>query len=217
MKGLKLIPGWRNVKTAVAVMICFVIFLPWWGGAASDSRTLGPFYACIAAIICMQGSVEASVKQGLSRLLGTLVGGLVGLAGVSLTLVSPNYVVTTLIFGLCVMAAIYICTILHQPKACSIAAVVCCAVILSHSGEDRYFYTVARMAETAVGIVVAVAVNRVLPSPQRREELEQAITEQVKRELETEPLDELERREKECVDELQQTCSEGNENEDKPK
>ena len=35
--------------------------------------------------------------------------------------------------------------------------------MLSHSGQERYFYTVARMLETAVGILVAMAVNHVLP------------------------------------------------------
>lgn len=161
------LPGWRTIKTAVAAVICFLIFLPWWGSTqpASDGvlDRIGPFYACIAAVICMQGSVEASVKQGLSRLFGTLVGGLVGLGAVSVTMRAQSGAVLTLVFGLGVLLTIYLCNLARQSKACSIAAVVCCAIMLSHSGEGRYFYTIARMGETAVGIVVAVAVNKVLP------------------------------------------------------
>ena len=161
------LPGWRTIKTAIAVTLCFLVFLPWWGYSAVETSNkleqIGPFYACIAAIICMQGSVSASVKQGLSRLLGTLVGGLLGLIAVSLTMNSDSWALLTIVFGVSVMLSIYLCVLLRQPKACSIAAVVCCAIMLSHSGEGRYFYTVARMGETAVGIVVAVAVNHILP------------------------------------------------------
>ena len=207
MKGKLPIPGWRNVKTAVAVMVCFVIFLPWWGYSPVSSGgpldQVGPFYACVASIICMQSSVEASVKQGLSRLLGTLVGGLTGLLAVSVTMNAPNYGITTLVFGLCVMATIYICSLLHQPKACSIAAIVCCAVMLSHSGEERYFYTLIRMAETAVGIVVAVLVNRILPTPKQRSTLERMIEQEVQQELEQRSQTDLEQMEKDLEAELQ--------------
>lgn len=167
MSGKIPLPGWRTIKTAIAVTLCFLIFLPWWGYSAVETSNkleqIGPFYACIAAIICMQGSVSASVKQGLSRLLGTLVGGLIGLGAVSLTMRSESWIFLTIVFGISVMLSIYLCVLARQPKACSIAAVVCCAIMLSHSGEGRYFYTVARMGETAVGIIVAVVINHVLP------------------------------------------------------
>ncbi|MEG1857555.1 MAG: FUSC family protein, partial [Pseudoflavonifractor sp.] len=75
--------GMRIVKTAMAVMICFFIFLPFWVrtplGVNDPLREVGPFYACIAAIICMQSSVEQSVRQGVSRVIGTILGGVVGI------------------------------------------------------------------------------------------------------------------------------------------
>ena len=61
------------------------------------------------------------------------------------------------------LACIYLCNVLNRPSACAISAIVCCSIMLSHSGQERYFYTVARMLETAVGILVAMAVNHVLP------------------------------------------------------
>lgn len=169
----RFLPGWRTIKTAVAVMISFAVFLPWWdyslaqpGGPLQD---LGPFYACIAAVICMQTSVQASVAQGLSRLLGTLLGGLTGLAAVLLNNRLPGPVASMVLFGLFVSLTIWLCSLLRQPGACSIAAIVCCAVMFSHSGGamDALFYTIARMLETTVGILVAVAVNRILPTPKQ--------------------------------------------------
>lgn len=166
------LPGMRTIKTAIAVMACLLIFLPLSGegseGASRFIDQLGPFYACIAAIVCMQGSVGETWKQGLSRLLGTLVGGLLGLACVSVTTYWDHPVVLILVCGLGVTLAIYICNVLKQPKACALSAIVCCSIMLSHSGEARYLYTVTRMAETAIGIIVAMAVNQLLPN-QRKE------------------------------------------------
>ena len=167
----RLLPGWRTIKTAVAVMISFAVFLPWWDWSQAQPggplQELGPFYACIAAVICMETSVHASVARGLSRIVGTLVGGGTGLLAVLLNNRFPGPLASTVIFGFFVSVAIWLCSLMRQPGACSIAAVVCCAVMFSHSGSgmEAVFYTVARMLETAVGIVVAVAVNRILPTP----------------------------------------------------
>lgn len=167
------LPGWRTIKTAVAVMISFAIFLPWWDYSLAQPsgplQQLGPFYACIAAIICMQTSVQASVAQGLSRLLGTLMGGVTGLLAVLLNNRLPGPVASMVIFGLFVSLTIWLCSLFRQPGACSIAAIVCCAVMFSHSdgAMDALFYTIARMLETSVGILVAVAVNRALPTPKQ--------------------------------------------------
>ena len=164
------LPGMRTIKTAVAVMISLVIFLPMEALSTAEGTNfidqLGPFYACIAAIVCMQSSVGATWKQGVSRLLGTLIGGLVGLVCVSITTYWSHPVVLVLVCGAGTLASIYICNVLKRPSACALSAIVCCSIMLSHSGQERYFYTIARMLETAVGILVAMAVNHVLPGKQ---------------------------------------------------
>lgn len=160
--------GMRNLKTAVAVMICYVIFIPIRGmGPANISDNvldlIGPFYACIAAIICMQSSVEHSLQQGISRIISTVVGGLVGLAVLSLGMVAGSDLLTLIMLGASVVFIIWLCNLIGRPAACSTGCIVCCAVILSHSGAERYFYTLARIGETVVGILVAVAANHFLP------------------------------------------------------
>ena len=157
----------RTIKTTVAVMLSLAIFLPLEAlGTAEGTRfidPLGPFYACIASIVCMQSSVGATWKQGVSRLLGTLIGGVLGLLCVSVTTYWGHPVVLVLVCGVGTLACSYLCNVLNRPSACAISAIVCCSIMLSHSGQERYFYTVARMLETAVGILVAMAVNHVLP------------------------------------------------------
>ncbi len=161
------LPGMRTLKTMVAVAVCFLIFLPFWAAEAGSEDNIldhvGPFYACIAAIVCMQDSVERSVRQGISRLIGTGIGGSVGIVILWISGERSNPFLFGGLLAVGVMTTIWICDLLQKPAACSIGGVVCCAVLLSHGGAERYFYLLTRMGETAVGILVGVAVNRLLP------------------------------------------------------
>lgn len=165
--------GMRAVKTTVAVMVCFFLFLPFWVytpvGENDPLAQIGPFYACIAAIICMQSSVEQTVRQGVSRVIGTCIGGLVGLGVLLLDDLIANAVATGFIMGGGVLLTLWLCNLIKRPAACSIGCIVVCVVMLNHSGPDRYLYTLFRVAETLVGILVAVGVNRLLPDRRRPE------------------------------------------------
>lgn len=161
--------GMRTAKTALAVFICFLLFLPFWiqesPGGHDPRKDIGPFYACIAAIICMQGSVEQTVHHGISRVIGTGIGGLVGLACLLVDDRISWPVVTGVLMGGGVVLTLWLCTLIKRPAACSIGGVVLCVVMLNHGGPERYLYTLFRVLETIVGIVVAALVNRALPGP----------------------------------------------------
>lgn len=58
--------GSRNIKTGLSVLIC-LIFWP------------NSLFAAIAAVICVQSTIENSLKIGLNRLIGTLLGGVLSL------------------------------------------------------------------------------------------------------------------------------------------
>jgi uncharacterized membrane protein YgaE (UPF0421/DUF939 family) len=161
--------GMRTIKTAVAVVISFFIFFPFWGNSELHLGTLaieiGPFYACIAAVICMQSSVEQSVKSGGARMIGTLIGGGVGLLVLTVDAAAGNKILFALLLGLGIILTIWLCNLIQQPASCAIACIVCCCIMLSHSGQERYLFTLARISETFVGILVALAVNHLLLSP----------------------------------------------------
>lgn len=168
--------GMRMVKTAVAVVICFFLFLPFWVrtpvGEYDPLKEIGPFYACIAAIICMQSSIKQSVHQGMSRIIGTCIGGGVGLAVLLLDDAVGQPVVTGLMMGGGIILTLWLCNLVQRPAACSIGCVVVCVVMLNHGGPERYLYTLFRILETMVGIGVTVLVNRWLPDRRAKQQEE---------------------------------------------
>lgn len=159
--------GMRTIKTAVAVVLSYLVFVPfqlWMPGVyAVLAGQGGAFYACIAAVICMQGSVDKTVHQGISRLIGTAIGGCMGLLILTTdTLLShPWFLALTL--GAGTVAVIWLCNLIGRPAACSIGVVVLCVILFNHAGPERYLYALTRMLVTAIGVLIAIAVNRALP------------------------------------------------------
>lgn len=165
--------GMRAVKTAVAVFACFLVFLPFWSYVPSGPedllRQVAPINACIAAIICMQSSVEESVSQGLYRVIGTVLGGAVGLVCLLLSNLIGNRLMTGVLLGLGTVITLWICKLIKRPEACAMGCVVLCAIMLTNDGANGYLYIPFRILENLVGVLVAVAVNHVLPNHHREE------------------------------------------------
>lgn len=170
MKHL-LIPhvGMRTVKTAVAVTLSYLIFVPF-GLLYNESYPgvlgyVGPLYACIAGVVCMQSSVGQTLESGMSRFLGVMIGGALGILLLLLEPIMEIRLLKALLLGLTCVAGIWICMLLKRPAACAMACIVPCVMVISGNvhGIDRYYYAAARLAETVVGVAVALAVNRLLP------------------------------------------------------
>lgn len=165
--------GMRTIKTAVAVVLSYLVFLPI--GLLNPQQSGGagamvPFYACIAAVICMQSSVRQTLHQGISRLLGTAIGGVLGLLVLIMDQLLSYPLILALMLGVGTVASIWLCNLIKRPAACSISVVVLCVILFNHSGPDRYIYALNRMFETGVGAVMAVVVNRALPDHREEEE-----------------------------------------------
>ena len=145
--------GMRTVKTAVAVTVSYLIFAPV-GLLYNESYPgvlgyIGPLYACIASIVCMQNTVEQTLQSGLSRFLGVLIGAVLGLFLLVIEPFLRHWALTALMLGLVCVAGIWVGTLLKWPSACGMACIV-------PSG-------IARVVETLTGVGVALIVNAVLP------------------------------------------------------
>jgi uncharacterized membrane protein YgaE (UPF0421/DUF939 family) len=142
--------GLRNIKTALAVSLCILLF------QLLDRPY--PFYACIAAVICMQRSVVHSLRVGRDRMIGTILGGLVGL-GVYLAM-GPSWYAT----GLGIVAVITLCNRFGKQGSVTIACIVLIAITTNLKEVTAAVYAANRVLDTLIGIVVAVGINRWIPS-----------------------------------------------------
>ena len=168
--------GMRIIKTAVAVMLAYGIFLPF--GLMYDMETyhgvlgqMGPLYACIACIVCMQSTLGQTVQSGVSRLIGVAIGGVLGVATLLLGDRLDNGLLVLPILGVLCVAGMWISLLIQRPAACVMACIVPCVILITGvTGVDRYYYAAARIIETVIGVCVAMLVNKLLPD--HREEHE---------------------------------------------
>ncbi len=144
--------GMRNVKTALSVLICIILL-----------RMLGrsfPFYACIASAICLQDTVKNSFKMGSQRMIGTIIGGVVGIALASLEEAFKLAAFTPILTAIAIVLVIYICTVIKKPGSVSISCIVLLAIMTNLRDTTPILYGLNRMFDTAVGIVIAILVNK---------------------------------------------------------
>ncbi len=143
--------GMRNVKTALSVLICILLFQLFNIGS--------PFYAAVAAIISMQSSVADSFKTGKYRMLGTFLGALVGLIFALIGRGNP------FLISLGIMIIIYISNLLKWNKSISIAGVVFISIMINMNGGSPFAYSFNRLVDTLIGITVAVLINYFISPP----------------------------------------------------
>lgn len=155
MKKNKYIPGMRNIKTAVSIFIDLIIF-----------ELLGfenAFYACIASVVCMQPSVEETVKAGKSRLIGTSIAAVIGLIAFYIADKIPYPNAYILLIPIGVIILIQVCNLLKCSSSVSIACIVFISILTSHRLSDNITtYPITRIVETFIGIIVATIVNKFL-------------------------------------------------------
>lgn len=154
-------PGFRNIKTALAVLICVASYeLIDRGGTAM---------AAIAAIICMQDSVEKSIQSGKDRVMGTALGGLFGIVFESLGLFQGSSAVRFASIFIGVVIFIYICNCLKKNENIVIGLVVFIVIAIDSEMDAPFLYSLNRALDTIVGIVVAILVNQFLfrPKPEQ--------------------------------------------------
>ena len=151
--------GMRIVKSALAVFICFCIYL---------LRGTGmPFYSAIAAILCMQQDVKTSWKVGLNRAIGTLVGGTAGM--LVLVLIQELGLGETSVWRYAIVSVVivplmYITVLVHKTTATDITCVVFLSIAISHGMDVApIVFAVNRVIDTFIGIGVAMLVNLIPP------------------------------------------------------
>jgi uncharacterized membrane protein YgaE (UPF0421/DUF939 family) len=153
------IVGMRTVKTAICVLICLLVdFL--------FTRQIS-VYSSIVAIVCMQSTIENTLKTSVNRIVGTAIGGGFGLLMLLLTHFDQLYYSYLIVIPLGIIVSIYLCNLIKMPGSSVICAIVFITVTASPlmpfsglGGNNPYTVALFRITDTLVGIVVATLVNR---------------------------------------------------------
>lgn len=147
--------GGRIWKTVLAVFLCFF----------SDAfRSNGqPFYAAIAAILCIQKNQQNSINAAKDREIATIIGGSCGM--LFLLFEKSIYHIEIELLRYAILSFLLIPIIklslwLHQEKGTFLMCVVFLCITVTHSGDSSPFeFAFSRIVDTTIGIVIALLVN----------------------------------------------------------
>ena len=150
--------GMRNVKTAAAAALCAFIYL------LIDRN---PTFACIGAIFGTGKDIPHSWLNGGNRLFGTIIGGLLGMGLFSIYIIfypqgGFHFLMLPLLFVgviLLILASQYF----NWPGAIHPGGVMLCILLFNQPVDTYVAYSLDRILDTAVGVVVALFLNVLLP------------------------------------------------------
>ena len=156
--------GMRIIKTGICVFFCLVL-----------NYLFSPQVALIsslAAIVAMQSSLQNTLKTGVARMIGTAIGGGAALAMLPLAEGVNTEWLYIIIMPLGMILIIYVCVLLGVPQSASICAFVYIAVLIvpfnPNSRGNAYLQGIQRIADTAVGVLIALLVNRFIAPPKNK-------------------------------------------------
>lgn len=174
------------IRATIGVFICCLLY------EFFDIGTGIPFYAGIATVICLQSEIKSTVRVGLNRTIGTLLGGFTGMGILYLT---HNYYILgqpILRYGLitlCIIPLMYIANIIRKVrvpigwdetslfpgtkvfidflKKSTLTNITCIAflsVTITHGGDVSITeFATNRIMDTLIGVAVSFFIN-LIPS-----------------------------------------------------
>ena len=149
--------GQRNIKTALAATLCALLYFPF---------ERNPTFACIGAIFGLGNSMDNSRLNGGNRFFGTLIGGLIGMVLFRIYLIfQPDGKHSLLLVPLVFIGTVLLILLCQKFRVGGVqpGGVVLC-ILLFNTPVDTYIsYAVNRIFDTAVGVLLALAVNWLLP------------------------------------------------------
>lgn len=158
-KKFRIMPiGLRMVKTAMAVLICLIIYI------LRGQKGI-PFYSAIAAIFCMETYIENSKSNAKSRTFGTFNGAFWG----CIVLVMNTYILKDIpilwkyiFISASVIPVIYTAVLLKKQEVSFFSGVVFLSITVNHlSDSNPYLFVFNRVLDTLIGVGVSIIVNQI--------------------------------------------------------
>lgn len=143
--------GMRTIKTGLGIYLSILL---------SPLIVKTPLYAAIACMMSIQTSVKGSVVKGLSRIKGTILGGIIGYL-VTYFLMPNN----AIICALGAILTIYLCLYLKMKDEVSIATVTFLSINLGAIGPNLIDHSIQRVIDNSVGVFIGICINYFLARP----------------------------------------------------
>ena len=150
--------GMRSIKTALSATLCALLYTPF---------NRNPTFACIGAIFGMGSDMGSSWLNGGNRLFGTIFGGILGMILFWGYIQfypngdNSNGLLVCLFIGIILL--ILVAQFFKWPGAVQPGGVVLC-IILFNTPVDTYIaYSLNRMFDTGVGVVISLLINLIFP------------------------------------------------------
>ena len=119
--------GMRTIKTGIRIFLAILL---------SPLVVQTPLYAAIACFMSIQTSVKGSIVKGLSRIKGTILGGIIGYLFTYFLM--PN---NAFICAIGAVITIYLCTYLNMKDEAAIATVTFLSINLGTIETNLSFYS----------------------------------------------------------------------------
>lgn len=149
--------GLRIIKSAIAVFICFIIYIVRGEGL--------PFYSTIAAIMCMQPGISNTRKASRNRIMGTFVGGIFGMILLVFErkyMTGAREIYRFILISIAIIPVIYTSILLEHKQASHTSCVVFLSIVVNHATDvSPYSFTISRIIDTLIGVIVAIGINGV--------------------------------------------------------
>src|SRR5271165_5814127 len=134
-------------KTALAAALC------WW--LALRFGLHDGYWGSISAIIVLQSNVGSTVTASRDRILGTMIGAVLGFSFSLFGTLPWNYV-------LAVLSAVIVCGLLGLRSSSRLAGVTITIIMLVQKTGPRWSLALDRVMEVVLGIVVALVVTTLI-------------------------------------------------------
>ena len=148
--------GMRIIKTVVAVFL---------SGVLAFLRDKSALYSMFAALFCVQKSAGKTIESSINRVLGTLIGGVVGVLTVySMDTLNILHIdlLRYFLMSLLLIPIIEFCLMINKPDCAGMACMVVMCLVVD-PGDKPAVYSIERLFETMVGVVLACGIDVLLP------------------------------------------------------
>lgn len=162
--------GGRMIKTIISATLIAVIY-----------QIIGrnACFACIGAVYGMGNVFRGGLQSGGNRFIGTLIGGLFAIPFYWLINFGPWPVPSWIYLCIGLFLVLYVSAMFGAHGAIQPGTVVFFVVIYTVTESRFVAYTLARILDTGIGVLMSLLISKLFPSPQEQAEMDDKAEEAV--------------------------------------